>query len=60
MAHGHVLEEGVDPATGDGAPGTVQVRPRLCLLQGVVAIEEVEGDFGGRGRHATIAALSHG
>ena len=46
MTHSHVLEEGVDLPTGERAPGAVEVLPRLRLLQGVVTVEEVEGDLG--------------
>lgn len=47
MAYGHVFQQGVyPPPTGQVAPGAHQTLTTLCLLETVVAVQEVEEDLG--------------
>ena len=50
MAQFEMLQQAVQLEAIDGAPGAVEVPPRLCLLPAVVVVHElVEHELGGLG-----------
>ena len=57
VTEGHVLQQAVELLAEKGAPRTVHVFSRLCLLQTVVAVEEIVDDpsrFSGGSTHRRI------